>query len=290
MKKLIIDIKSTKKDKGSKLSNFTNFCFEIDGVKCNSMEGFLQSLKYKDTEKQKDICKLIGKDAKKAGEGKNWNIDQILYWQGKEYPRKSQEYLDLLERAYYELAKNKKFVRAILRTKDTLLRHSIGKKNKEDTILTENEFMIFLYKLRYMLQEKRKDSFFIKLYEKIFSIKESDRIIVNEDFIIDNTNLLYCINNKPNIKIPNCITNICENAFYELENIESIILPNKLTNIGNEAFAYCRNLQKIKIPKKVQNIGENVFMNCVNLKKIKAPKELDLSKAGVPKNSQLIRY
>ena len=35
------------------LSNFAPHPFEIDGIKCNSMEGFLQSLKFSNPEMQK---------------------------------------------------------------------------------------------------------------------------------------------------------------------------------------------------------------------------------------------
>ena len=40
------------------LSNFAPHPFVIDGVQCNSMEGFLQSLKFKDAEMQKSVCLL----------------------------------------------------------------------------------------------------------------------------------------------------------------------------------------------------------------------------------------
>lgn len=46
------------------LSNFAGHRFEVDGVECYSMEGFLQSLKFKSPEMQTEVCKLIGKAAK----------------------------------------------------------------------------------------------------------------------------------------------------------------------------------------------------------------------------------
>lgn len=48
-----------------KLSNFSAFSFEIDGIKCASMEGFLQSLKFEDIEEQEKVCLLVGFQAKK---------------------------------------------------------------------------------------------------------------------------------------------------------------------------------------------------------------------------------
>lgn len=49
------------------LSNFAPHPFIIDGVQCNSMEGFLQSLKFDSLEMQHYVCTLIGKAAKFKG-------------------------------------------------------------------------------------------------------------------------------------------------------------------------------------------------------------------------------
>ena len=46
------------------LSNFAPHPFIIDGVECASMEGFLQSLKFKSPEMQRHVCTLVGKAAK----------------------------------------------------------------------------------------------------------------------------------------------------------------------------------------------------------------------------------
>ena len=52
------------------LSNFAPHPFVIDGVECASMEGFLQSLKFKEPEMQKHVCLLVGKAAKFKGKKK----------------------------------------------------------------------------------------------------------------------------------------------------------------------------------------------------------------------------
>ena len=49
------------------LLNFAPHPFVIDGIECNSMEGFLQSLKFSNPEMQKEVCKLVGKAAKFKG-------------------------------------------------------------------------------------------------------------------------------------------------------------------------------------------------------------------------------
>lgn len=56
----------------SSLSNFAPHPFEIDGVKCNSMEGFLQSLKFENPDMQVFVCQLVGKAAKFKGKKKKW--------------------------------------------------------------------------------------------------------------------------------------------------------------------------------------------------------------------------
>jgi len=143
-----MDIRSGCGYPASVLSNFTPHPFEIDGVKCNSMEGFLQSMKFKDINMQEYVCTLVGKTAKYKGKPKKWWLTQTLWWRGKEIDRHSQEYQNLLDRAYLELSKNEGFKKALLATKDAVLTHSIGKNDASHTILTEKEFCNRLMKLR----------------------------------------------------------------------------------------------------------------------------------------------
>jgi len=132
----------------SALSNFAPHPFEVDGVKCNSMEGFLQSLKFKNSEMQEYVCTLVGKQAKFKGKGKRWYVSQTLWWRGKSIDRHGQEYQNLLDKAYSELYKNDGFKRALLATRDSSLTHSIGKKDSHHTVLTTQEFCSRLIKLR----------------------------------------------------------------------------------------------------------------------------------------------
>ena len=122
------------------LSNFAPHPFEIDGVLCNSMEGFLQSLKFDSIDMQKHICTLVGKAAKFKGKKKKWFQKQELYWNGQVYKRDSEEYQNLLNRAYNELYKNAGFRKALDATKGCSLTHSIGKSKKNETVLTTSEF------------------------------------------------------------------------------------------------------------------------------------------------------
>jgi len=130
------------------LSNFAPHPFEIDGVKCNSMEGFLQSLKFESKEMQEYVCTLVGYAAKKKGRNKNWKQSQTLYWKGESIKRDSNEYQDLLDRAYTELYKNTKFKAALEASANSVLIHSMGKSKESETVLTTREFCSRLTKLR----------------------------------------------------------------------------------------------------------------------------------------------
>ena len=134
------------------LSNFAPHPFEIDGVKCNSMEGFLQSLKFKNPDMQKEVCLLVGKAAKFKGKPKKWWVTQTLWWQGVEIDRHSQEYQDLLDRAYKALAQNEGFKRALIATGNSSLTHSMGKDDAHRTVLTVKEFCGRLIKIRQSLK------------------------------------------------------------------------------------------------------------------------------------------
>lgn len=144
-----MDIGAGKGYPSSSLSNFAGHRFFLDDVQCNSMEGFLQSLKFESIEMQKQVCLLIGKAAKFKGKPKRWYTKQVLYWRGKEIKRDSKEYQDLLDRAYqamYDQCSSFRF--ALHRTGNATLTHSIGKTKINETILTRKEFCSRLTNLR----------------------------------------------------------------------------------------------------------------------------------------------
>ena len=131
------------------LSNFSPHPFELDGVKINSMEGFLQSLKFESIPMQEHVCTLVGRAAKFKGKRKNWWTKQVLYWQGKPYKRQSDEYHKLLDRAYQAMYdQNESFRNALIASGKATLTHSMGKSDKSQTILTISEFCGRLMKLR----------------------------------------------------------------------------------------------------------------------------------------------
>ncbi|CAL9965060.1 hypothetical protein VPHD479_0094 [Vibrio phage D479] len=149
-----MDIKSGNGYPASALSNFAPYRFVVDGVECNSMEGFLQSLKFSGVDMQRHICTLVGKQAKSKGAKKNWKTNQTLYWKGCPIHRDSEAYQNLLDEAYAALAENTKFQKALLATGKATLQHSIGRKKTCDTVLTVREFCGRLTEIRDHLQGK----------------------------------------------------------------------------------------------------------------------------------------
>jgi hypothetical protein len=144
-----MDIGAKCKYPASSLSNFAGHRFVLDNVEIYSMEGFLQSLKFKEPAIQAEVCKLIGFAAKKRGRNKNWQQYQKLYWNGVEYPRKSKEYQELLDRAYFAMyEQSESFRRALKASGNSTLTHSIGRTKQSETVLTVKEFCSRLMQLR----------------------------------------------------------------------------------------------------------------------------------------------
>lgn len=134
----------------SALSNFAPHKFTLDGVECNSMEGFLQGLKFRSEPMQAHVCTLVGKAAKFKGKSKTWYTKQILHWKGVSIKRDSKEYQELLDRAYdamYEQSEG--FKKALIAAGEkAVFKHSIGNTDQSRTVLTVSEFCGRLAKLR----------------------------------------------------------------------------------------------------------------------------------------------
>lgn len=150
-----MDISSGSGYPASSLSNFAPHEFIIDNIKCASMEGFLQALKFQNPEMQKYVCSLVGKAAKFKGKNKKWQKTGNLYWKGEVIPRNSESYQELLDKAYNALAKNQSFKKALLATGSATLTHNMGKAKTSETILTKTEFVSRLTKIRTALMQDK---------------------------------------------------------------------------------------------------------------------------------------
>lgn len=144
----LIDIYFRLPGPAGQLSNLAHNPFIMDGLFFGSTEGFLQGLREKNPDIQKEIFELHGIEAKKAG-GIRPIKGQTLYWQGKPFDRHSEFYQELLYRMYMHcFVQNEKYQKALYESLGKKLIHSIGKSDPFDTILTEDEFIGNLNKIR----------------------------------------------------------------------------------------------------------------------------------------------
>ena len=143
-----VDIWSNGGYPGEALSNLCSNAFVYDGVHCNSMEGFLQSLKYDERAKQLQICQMKGRNAKKASK-ESWKPDQGVFWNDKVIDRHSEAFQALVMGAYKAMfEQNERFHDALMMTRGKRLYHTRGKRNPFETILTEQELCGILTAIR----------------------------------------------------------------------------------------------------------------------------------------------
>ena len=120
------------------------------------------------------------------------------------------------------------------------------------------------------------DEFLVKSenkYNKNYSLEGySPSKIVLEEGITNIPKGLFDGNNYiTEVKIPNSVTSIGDNAFYNCFSLTSITIPNGVTRIGKWAFASCSNLTSITLPNSVTWINDNAFSYCSNLTSITIP-------------------
>ena len=143
-----LDIRSNGQYPSGVLSNLCSNGFRFEGMVCGSMEGFLQSLKQKDRDKQRQICSMKGGNARKHSVT-SWQTDQIVWWKGQAIDRQSKEYQKLLRRAYQAMFdQSERFRAALMQTRGITLVHSSGEENPYKTILSKNEFCQILTEMR----------------------------------------------------------------------------------------------------------------------------------------------
>ncbi|MBQ7351919.1 MAG: hypothetical protein IJW59_03545 [Clostridia bacterium] len=142
------------------LSNLYPMEFEFRGKKVKSIEGVLQGIKYKDIETQDLVLNYAGLDAyhtRACNEIDFWGESGILYWQGEEIVRESEDYQLFIDELYVSAISNPLYRRALLSTKNKYLLHHIGRNNSQETVLTR-------YELEERLNTLRD---FVKLHYKI---------------------------------------------------------------------------------------------------------------------------
>lgn len=145
----ILDI-SYKDNESAPLSNLFPHKFGVDGVTCQSMESFIQSLRVENEMIQRQICQnYSGYMAYKMRLSlPDWRKTGYVYWRGRKILRDSKEYDELMTKAYYELcSQNFVFRYCLYNHKDEILFHTIGCTDKTETLLTQQEYISQLEKL-----------------------------------------------------------------------------------------------------------------------------------------------
>lgn len=143
-----LDIRSNGLYPSNVLSNMCSNGFSLDGMICGSMEGFLQSLKQKDINKQRQICSMKGGNARKKCVT-SWQTDQIVWWKEQPIDRQSEEYQILIRRAYQAMFnQSERFRAALMSTRGVTLIHSTGEQSPYKTIITPDEFCGILMEMR----------------------------------------------------------------------------------------------------------------------------------------------
>lgn len=144
-----MEIRSGERYPAGALSNFSPHHFTFRDVPAASMEGFLQGLKFTNADRQLYVMSLYGRAAKEAGSRHDWHKHGLLYWQEAPIDRFGEEYQSLLDEAFWSLfSQNLSAQRALLASGDAVLKHSLGKRKPEDTVLTIHEFTSRLMNIR----------------------------------------------------------------------------------------------------------------------------------------------
>ena len=137
------------------LSNLFPIKFKFRGKTVHSIESVLQGVKYRDKKMQNLVLEYSGLDAyhiRGANTQNPWNNDGLLYWQGKEMQRDSEEYQLFLDELYISAVQNPIYRQSLLSTGGVYLLHHIGKDSPSETVLTRFEFELRLNSLREYLK------------------------------------------------------------------------------------------------------------------------------------------
>ena len=174
-----LDIRSNGLYPSNVLSNMCSTGFRFDGLVCGSMEGFLQSLKRKELDKQRQICNMKGGNARKMSVT-SWQTNQIVWWKGQAIDRQSDAFQHLIRRAYRAMFdQNERFRTALMQTRGITLVHTGGEPNPYKTILTPAEFCGILTDMRESYDRRDKSK---ELQEK--SIQPKKRVFVDMDNVL----------------------------------------------------------------------------------------------------------
>lgn len=137
-------------------SNLFPYEFKFKGKKLQSIESFFQGIKFED-KKMQDIVfnySALNSNYIKVCSGYDWKKTGIIYWQGKPIDRYSEEYDNLIDELYISAIQNPIY-RNLLKTTDRQILHTMGGKEKNETVFTRYEFEKQLNCLKDFLKKER---------------------------------------------------------------------------------------------------------------------------------------
>lgn len=137
-------------------SNLFPYEFKFKGKKLQSIEAFFQGIKFED-KKMQDIVfnySALNSNYIKVCSGYDWKKTGIVYWQGKPINRYSEEYDNLIDELYISAIQNPIY-RNLLKTTDRQILHTMGGKEKNETVFTRYEFEKQLNCLKDFLKKER---------------------------------------------------------------------------------------------------------------------------------------
>ncbi len=103
----------------------------------------------------------------------------------------------------------------------------------------------------------------------------------SSDFVVERSVLVRYNGYMQNeVRIPDGITVIGDNAFQGMNNIESVYIPEGVEMIGAGAFSGCKNLHSVHISDGLLTVDRDAFNGCVRLKEIKLPDSVKNIEAG----------
>ncbi len=152
-----IDISYKRKETEAKiLSNLYPYKFEYFKNKVSSIEGAIQSLKYKDENIRKLCYEYSGVDAYhlRGMDPYKWQNDGILYTPIGTINRYSEQYQDFIDELYFSVFQNPLYKKNLAGSKNKMLDHIVGEDNMNYTTLTRTEYISRLYALRYCINNQ----------------------------------------------------------------------------------------------------------------------------------------
>lgn len=93
-------------------------------------------------------------------------------------------------------------------------------------------------------------------------------------FEIENGIIRRYVGAEDEVRVPEGVTAIFDNAFSESKHVKRIILPAGLKSVGHWAFNRCQLLESVALPEGLESIGRSAFRSCIRLRDIALPPTL----------------